>query len=102
GAHTLRPGDTLEMRVAPGQRTAQVMEIISVDSSTAVPPRPPRESFSRGSDRQRVEASVQEMGTVKCFGFIVLDGGGRDVIVHVEIVTDQLDRTVQFYTEVLG
>jgi cold shock protein len=87
GIRTLQPGETLELRLAPGQRGPQVTEVISVDGSTATPSRP-RKSFRSPSDRQPLEASVQEMGTVKWynatkgFGFIVLDGGGKDIFVH--------------------
>src|ERR1700730_11966757 len=70
-------------------RGPQVTEVISVDSSTAAPPRLPRKSLRSPLDRQPLEASVQEMGTLKWynaakgFGFIVLDGEGNDVFVHV-------------------
>jgi cold shock protein len=89
GVSTLQPGETLELHVALGQRGVQVTEVISVDCSTAAPPRPPRKSSRSPLDRQPLEASVQAMGTVKWynaakgFGFIVLDGGGHDVFVHV-------------------
>jgi len=85
----LQPGVTIEFRTAPAQRGVQVTEVISVDSSTAAPPRPPRKSSRSPLDRQPLEASVQEMGTVKWynvakgFGFIVRDGGGKDVFVRV-------------------
>jgi cold shock protein len=88
GISVVQPGETLELRVAPGQRGPQVTEVISVDSSTAAPPRPPHGSFRLPSDQASLEASVQETGTVKWynatkgFGFIVRDGGGRDVFVH--------------------
>ena len=41
----LQPGVTIEFRTAPAQRGVQVTEVISVDSSTAAPPRPPRKNF---------------------------------------------------------
>jgi cold shock protein len=87
GVTAVNPGETLEVRVAPGQRGPQVTEVISVDTSTAAPPRP-RTGFRPPSDRPPLEPSSQESGTVKWynsmkgFGFIVRDGGGKDVFVH--------------------
>jgi CspA family cold shock protein len=84
---TLEPGVTLEFRLAPGQRGPQVTEILSVDTSTAAWSSP-RKSVRPPPDRHPSEASVQEMGTVKWysaakgFGFIVMDGGAREVFVH--------------------
>lgn len=90
GIAAVQPGETLEIRVSPGQKGPQVAEILSVDSSTATPPA--RRSAYPGTARPSFEASVEETGTVKWFnaqkgfGFIVREGGGKDAFVHASVL----------------
>jgi cold shock CspA family protein len=55
GMSSLQPGETLEVRVAPGWRGPQVTEVISADSSTAAPPG----SGERASDRNQTDSRLR-------------------------------------------
>ena len=91
GIAAVQPGETLEIRVAPGQKGPQVTEVISVDSSTATPA-PTRRSPYPAGGRPMTETAVEEAGTVKWynaqkgFGFIVREGGGKDAFVHASVL----------------
>src|ERR1700730_10093665 len=87
GISVVQPGETLELRVAPGQRGPQVTEVISVDTSTAAAV--PRRAAYPPANRHFADpvASVEEACTVKWFNarkgfvFIMRESGGKDAFV---------------------
>ena len=92
GIAAVQPGETLEIRVAPGQKGPQVTEVLSVDSSTAAPAMRRGGRLTRRQTGRRSRAAVEEAGTVKWFnaqkgfGFIVREGGGKDAFVHASVL----------------
>jgi CspA family cold shock protein len=106
GHSTLPSGATLVVQVGPGQKGAQVNEIVSVDTSTAEPERrrPARPEGGGGApfgSRPRpggpgqsrpIDAVPDTLGTVKWynetkgFGFIAVEGEPKDLFVHVSVL----------------
>lgn len=105
GQDSVPPGSKLSVRVGQGQKGRQVTEVLEVDTSTAeaAPPRrapggpgafgggAPR--MGGGAPRAASGPTEERVGTVKWynpekgFGFIAVEGGGKDVFVHVTVVS---------------
>jgi cold shock protein len=101
GHSSLDFGTTLVVKVGPGQKGAQVTEVISVDVSTATPEptrRSPRarQDQSGGPSRRGnpviggsaadVAGTVKWYDPVKGFGFIAVESESKDLFVHVSVV----------------
>jgi cold shock protein len=92
GHSSLESGTTLVVKVGPGQKGAQVTEIVSVDTSTATPEptrRPPRAwpgSPRPGGGAADVMGTVKWYDPVKGFGFIAVENESKDLFVHVSVL----------------
>ena len=93
GHSAVDPGTTLQVRVGQGQKGPQVTEVLEVDASTAsaeqprrdrgMGPRPPRQDRRfGGGETTEMRGSVKWYNAAKGFGFIAVEGGGKDVFVH--------------------
>ena len=99
GYETLVQGATVTCEVVDTERGAQVSRIIAVDGppgrSGGAADSPPRDGFADGTwqDDGADGAAVDVRGTVKFYdpgkgyGFIVPDGGGREVFVHMSALS---------------
>jgi CspA family cold shock protein len=98
GRDAVAPGAKLQINVGQGQKGAQVTRVVEVDESTAEPVRQGGFGAPRGAPRgPRVapdpSTAVEMTGTVKWFngdkgfGFVAVGDGGKDVFVHISVLT---------------
>jgi len=100
GHDAVQQGTKLRVNVGQGQKGRQVTAVLEVDTTSAVAtpargPRAPGGPPRRSSGREEPDASsaVTLRGTVKWFnetkgfGFAAAEDGGKDVFIHISVLT---------------
>jgi CspA family cold shock protein len=80
GHHTLPQGATIICDLSAGQKGPQVAAVHSVESMPEPPPLP------EGGEASEMEGTVKFYNHEKGFGFVVPDGGSKDVFVSARVL----------------
>ncbi len=97
GHETLPEGATVTCEIVPGDKGPQVSRILDIDVPAARRddaingrpgrgPRPGRHDAGPGEVPLAVQGTVKFYDTARGYGFIVPDGGGREVFVHASVL----------------
>jgi cold shock protein len=89
GHNSVPAGARLKVRLGQGQKGPQVTEVLEVDLTTAEASRPARSSRPQsreGGPEMEEEGLVKWYSAEKGFGFVGINGGGKDVFVHASVV----------------
>jgi CspA family cold shock protein len=90
GQDAISPGAKLSVLVGQGQKGRQINKILAIDEGRAPVLTAARTEPRRGPPD--LSAAIDMVGTVKWFsvekgmGFVEVDGGGKDVFVHISTV----------------
>ncbi len=88
GYEDVREGAGITCEIGPGAKGPLVVNVLTVDPSTAGAPRAggvqrPASGGGGGQPAQTLDGAVKWFEPGKGYGFIAPDGGGKDVFVHV-------------------
>jgi len=89
GHNSVPAGARLNVRLGQGQKGPQVTEVLEVDLTTAEtsrPARPSRPQPREGGPEMEEEGLVKWYSAEKGFGFVGINGGGKDVFIHSSVV----------------
>jgi CspA family cold shock protein len=76
-------GCSITCEIGAGAKGPLVTNVLSIDTSTAIAPRPNEFDRRSAGASQTLEGEVKWFGLEKGYGFISPDGGSKDIFVHI-------------------